>query len=778
MNMNTNEMPWNPRRARYTDITKLPAKETFTPDAKLLEALEKSDLIYRALCAILFNFVPNSGHPGGSISSGRIVQSLLFHTMDYDIASPNRADMDLLCYAAGHKAMGLYAAWALRNELVRVSRPTMLPAEKLQLRLEDLLGFRRNPTATTKLFVEHRAKALDGHPTPATPFVRLATGASGVGMGASVGLALAAADTYGLASSPIIQVLEGEGGMTPGRVSEALATAASAQLNNLVLHVDWNQSSIDSNQVCREGAKPGDYVQWSPAELCFVNDWNVVAVPNGHDFTQVLAAQTFAAHSRNSQPTAIVYRTVKGWKYGIEGRSAHGAGHAFCSEGFYTACADFEKTFGTKLQRFAGEKNENAIERCFFDCLLAVRSTIEKNRAMADTLADGLANARERLDGKRRSPRKDVPRVGEIYSSKTNEAPQETMFKPGQAIALRGALGEVLSVLNKKSGGAIIGSSADLFDSTSLSALAKSFPAGLYNAATNAGSRLVATGGICEDTMGAVLSGLATFGNHIGVGSSYGAFIAALQHVPARLHAIGQQAKGAVTDPAKNPFLIVCAHAGPKTGEDGPTHADPQALQLLQENFPRGSMITLTPWDANELWPLVVAALKHRPAVIAPFVTRPAEPVVDRSKFNIAPAHDAITGVYALRRATGTGAGTVVLQGNGVASAFITEVLPELDRRKLDMNVYYVASAELFDLLSESERQRIFPEAHAREAIGITEFTIPTMYRWITSEEGRRRTLHPFSHGHYLGSGAGLKVLEEAGIDGKSQLKAILECFS
>ncbi|HEY4640984.1 MAG TPA: hypothetical protein VII75_06540 [Thermoanaerobaculia bacterium] len=26
-----------------------------------------------------------------------------------------------------------------------------------------------------------------------------------------------------------------------------------------------------------------------------------------------------------------------------------------------------------------------------------------------------------------------------------------------------------------------------------------------------------------------------------------------------------------------------------KTGEDGPTHADPQPLQLLQENFPLGS---------------------------------------------------------------------------------------------------------------------------------------------------------------------------------------------
>src|ERR1035438_4219949 len=34
---------------------------------------------------------------------------------------------------------------------------------------------------------------------------------------------------------------------------------------NVVLHIDWNQASIDSNRVCREGETPGEYVQWTPA---------------------------------------------------------------------------------------------------------------------------------------------------------------------------------------------------------------------------------------------------------------------------------------------------------------------------------------------------------------------------------------------------------------------------------------------------------------------------------------------------------------------------------
>ena len=32
-------------------------------------------------------------------------------------------------------------------------------------------------------------------------------------------------------------------------------------------------------------------------------------------------------------------------------------------------------------------------------------------------------------------------------------------------------------------------------------------------------------------------------------------------------------------------------------------------------------MITLTPWDPQEIWFLISAALAKRPAIIAPFVT-------------------------------------------------------------------------------------------------------------------------------------------------------------
>jgi transketolase len=272
-----------------------------------------------------------------------------------------------------------------------------------------------------------------------------------------------------------------------------------------------------------------------------------------------------------------------------------------------------------------------------------------------------------------------------------------------------------------------------------------------------------------------MLSGIACFGGHIGAGSSYGAFIAALGHIPARLHAIGNQARVAVEGGRYRPFFLVCAHAGLKTGEDGPTHADPQALQLLQGNFPRGTLVTLTPWDPQEMWFLVSAALDSRPAVIAPFVTRPPELVLDRAALGLPPASAAARGVYRLRAARGRGEGTVVLQGSGVTYAFVTDVLPHLERDRIDLNVYVVTSSELFDRLPDADRERLFPEAHQWEAMGITDFTLPTIQQWVRSDFGRSHTLHPFRHGRYLGSGTGAMVMAEAELDGESQRAHIRE---
>jgi transketolase len=778
---------FGPRRAIVINIAKeLTDGPTAVPDSDV-EPIEFLDLVYRCLCAMLYNFVPGSGHPGGSISSGRIVEGVLYDSMDYDLSNPDAAGADIISYAAGHKALGLYAMWALRNEVARLCRPELLPSkEEFQFRLEDLLGFRRNPTNDAPLFRKFKARALDGHPTPATPFIKLSTGASGVGVASSLGLAFAAMDLY-RDDPPRVHIIEGEGGMTPGRVAEALAVAGTMGLRNAILHVDWNQASIDSNRVCRDGQEPGDYVQWDPVELAYLHDWNAIYVPDGKDLRQVLAAQRKALSLDNGQPTAIVYRTVKGWQYGIEGRASHGAGHKLCSAPFMSAVMPLAAEAGTRLPECQGGEmrcggtDKVIIEECFWDALLVVREALKKKKDKVQPLADRLLAARERLQKRGRKPRAKAPQVEVLYDSKKIsplKVPAELELKPGSSTTLRAALGDVLGYLNKQSGGAILTAAADLMGSTSANNAGKGFPEGFLHYPNNPDARLFASGGICEDAMAGILAGLSTYGHHIGAGSSYAAFIAPLGHIAARLHGIGCQSRRQLVpgEPFK-PFVLMCAHAGIKTGEDGPTHADPQPLQLLQENFPKGVMISLTPWDPQETWPLFVAALQKRPAVIAPFVTRPNEKVLDRPSLNLAPPEACVTGLYALRTADPKRKrdGTVVLQESGVAYAFVEEALPLLDKEGLNLNVFYVASAELFDLLPEAEQKKIFPAELAAEAIGITGFTFPTMFRWVTSERGRAATLHPFMRGHYLGSGSAAAVLKEGHMDGESQFKAVVE---
>jgi transketolase len=771
-NISGRKLEFGKRRAIYLNIADF-KDQPKSVSGDSIQALNKFDLWYRTLCSILYNFA-SSGHPGGSVSSGHFVASAIIETMDYDIGDPDRPDSDIISYAAGHKALGLYAMWASRNEMVRISKPELLPDPAKQLRLEDMLGFRRNPTQGTPLFKKFKAKPLDGHPTPLTPFLKLSTGPSGVGVPASLGLALGALDRFGK-DAPLLHIIEGEGGMTPGRVAEAAATASSSQLKNVILHVDWNQASIDSNRVCRENGVPGEYVQWDPAEFFYLHDWNVIYVPDGFDFDMVIRAQQLAKDGINDQPTAVVYKTVKGWKYGIEGRASHGAGHKFCSDGYYQSISEFEQHFKAKLPRLESQKSPDEIEQLYYDTLLALRDVAEREKDMHEYVGGRIAESKERLNKLGRKPRHDAPQLNILYTDNSIDSrriPDKLLIEPGTSTTLRGELGKCLGYLNNATKGAFIGGAADLLGSTSVNKLVGDFPDSFYNFISNPRARLIAVGGICEDALGAFMTGLSSFGYNIGVSASYAAFIAALEHIAARVHCISQQARHDFSGEPFKTFIMVCGHAGLKTGEDGPTHADPQALQLLQENFPHGKAITLVPWDPQELWPLTVEGLKKQPALLAPFVTRPNEIVLDRNKYKLPPATAAIDGIYQFRKGDPNKNpyhGTVILQGSAVTNDFVTYVLPRLDEAGYNMNVYYASSAELFSMLPDEKQHEIFPEERRNEAMGITGFTIPTIYRWVTSQFGRRHSLHSFSRGIYPGSGKADMVMQEVGLNGPAQ---------
>ena len=743
---------------KVADILQEKQYQLSDSEVKLLETLE---VLYRSLCAVLYNYVPLSGHPGGSISSGPIVLNLVYNIMAYDLKNPYQPGFDILSYAAGHKALGLYALSAIRNEIAKTYAPELLPKEAWQLRLEDLLGFRKAPTTNTKYFKEFNSKSLDGHPVPLTPFVCLATGASGVGFGASVGLALAAAINF-KEKAPKVNVVEGEGGLTAGRVAESLAIASRSGLNNLTIHLDWNQASIDSDKVCASDGTCGDYVAWQPKELFYINGLNVIEVDDGSNFKQVYAAQKFAAQLNNGLPTAIVYKTVKGRKYGIEGRKSHGSGHKFASEGYYNALADFEQTFNIKVPRFEGEMDAQNVENYYYQTLLCFRKAIAENKVIFDSLAQKLKAAKQNLINKNLPVIKKTEETFDPYT-----VPEQFNYPSDKKVALRTAMGQALQYISEKQKNNFYVSTADLSGSTAAGQIAKPYDKGFYNKQNNPDSRLIASGGICEDGLSAVMSGVSAYGLNTGVAASYAAFTSSMMHTAARLHAIGQQAYSEATSKPMNTFVIFSGHAGIPTGEDGPTHADPQALQLVQEDFPKGMAITLTPLDARDVWASLCAALAKKPAVLYPFVTRPEVALNARAE-----GADATKGVYALVKEANA-QGALIIQGSGVGEIFMQQTYPLLKKEGIKLNVYYVCSRELFLMLSPEEQEKILPLSEQKRAMAITDFTMPTMYAWLKSEIGQQCSLSPFKAGKYLSSGKAAKIYEQAHLDAQSQFAAI-----
>src|SRR5246127_4429806 len=151
-----------------------------------------------------------SGHPTSCCSAADLVAALFFGHMRYDPKNPRSANNDRFILSKGHAAPLLYSAWAEAG---------LFPREHLKT-LREL------------------DSELEGHPMPRVPFVDVATGSLGQGLGVGVGMALSARlDNLDFRT----YVLLGDGECAEGSVWEAASLAGVYQLNNLVAIVDCNR---------------------------------------------------------------------------------------------------------------------------------------------------------------------------------------------------------------------------------------------------------------------------------------------------------------------------------------------------------------------------------------------------------------------------------------------------------------------------------------------------------------------------------------------------------
>jgi transketolase len=214
-----------------------------------------------------------SGHPTSSMSAADLIGVLIARYLQYDWSKPKDPNNDHLIFSKGH-ASPLY--YAMLKAVGAVTDAEMMTFRKFGSRLQ-------------------------GHPTPALPWVDVATGSLGQGLPISVGVALAGKNLDKLPYH--VWVLCGDSELAEGSVWEAFDKAGHYQLANLTAILDINR--LGQRGETEFGWNLDAYRRRVEAFGCFP------IVIDGHDVTAVDRAYGQAL-SATGKPTVIIAKTIKG----------------------------------------------------------------------------------------------------------------------------------------------------------------------------------------------------------------------------------------------------------------------------------------------------------------------------------------------------------------------------------------------------------------------------------------------------------------------------------
>jgi transketolase len=248
-----------------------------------------------------------------------------------------------------------------------------------------------------------------------------------------------------------------------------------------------------------------------------------------------------------------------------------------------------------------------------------------------------------------------------------------------------------------------------------------------------------------------------TFDGFWGATSTYGSFAYLLYGSMRLFSQLAQDCDWKV-----GKLIFVAAHSGPETADDSRTHFgifEPGVTQL----FPWMQIVNLHPWEYNEVPVLLGAALKQDIPLIALHLTRPAIEVPDRQKLGIASHFEASKGAYLVRdyRKDQVHGGTIIVQGSSAMTSII-QVLPELERRGLNVKVVYAASPELFFLQPLDYRQRILSPGDMVDSTVITTQASWLMHRWLFNKVAEEYSLSADWDHRWRTGGTLEEVIEEA----------------
>ncbi len=722
-----------------------------------------------------------SGHPGGSRSKVHLLlATLLSGAMRWDLRQPWRRFADRFVLSAGHTVPLVYATLAVLNEALRArheldddSRFAFPDGGRWALTSEDLLTIRRRG-------------GLPGHAEMAgkTLFLKANTGPSGHGLPVAAGEALA----LRLAGCEEVKVfaVEGEGGLTPGAAHETKNSAWGLGLSNLVFLIDWNDFGIDLRPA-------SSVVHGTPDDWFRPYGWRVAGTEDGMTWGPVTRTVLEAARGDNQDrvPSIAWVRTRKGRGYGTYDAPSHGLPHAMNSPEFWAVRAEFTAKYGVTYEG-AGEaapidpealaaqahanlriaisvlRRDEGLVRWLSDRLLAIAATIPDEIAGCNLGGHTAAIFADR-------------RITDYRSY-----PATMYRRPGEKVANRAAFGAWGSWVNAFARAEygrplFVVCSADIAESTNLAGFGKDWgdlPGwGWYERDANPRG-VVLPQEITEFANAGILTGMTSvnfaddpmtsFDGFWGACSTYASF-SYLKYGPLRL--FSQMVQDSNLKVGR--ILWVASHSGPETADDSRTHYGIFETGVTQL-FPEGAVIDLHPWEHNEVPVLLGAAFATDVPIVALHLTRPPIAIPDREALGIPSHFEAARGAYVMRnfRPGQPRAGTVFVRGTA-STANLVQILPELDRRALNVKVVAALSPQLFRIQDDAYRVATVSEADRWDAMAITNGAFRLMHDWTEGPLAAEYSLSADWDNRWRTGGTLDEVMDEAHLAPRHILEAI-----
>ncbi len=249
-------------------------------------------------------FTAGSGHPGGSLGLADIFTALYFNVMHHNPANPNWEQRDRLILSNGHVCPVRYATMA---------RAGYFPISELAM-------------------LRKLGSKLQGHPSRLDLLgLELSTASLGQGLGAAVGMALAAKLKK---QKHYVYCITSDGEHDEGSTWEALTAAHKYKLDNLV-------NIIDRNNIQISGFTQDVWPLEPLKEKYLAFNWKVFEV-DGHDFRRLLSIFNQAQRVKN-RPVCIIAKTIPGKGVSFMENSYHWHGKTPNAEEAKKALEELEK---------------------------------------------------------------------------------------------------------------------------------------------------------------------------------------------------------------------------------------------------------------------------------------------------------------------------------------------------------------------------------------------------------------------------------------------------